>query len=83
LRFKNLKYNEYTTVDTIPAHGKAMLTMRAVLYRGASWAKKMLEATSPIEFKHASKTPVVKARAFKSGMLATVQAEKITDIGYA
>lgn len=70
-------------VKTIPAHGKDMLTMRAVLYRGASLAKKILEATSPMELRQANSTPVVNARAFKFGILATVQAENITLIGYA
>jgi hypothetical protein len=58
-----------------------MFTTRAVPYRGASLAKKMLDATNPIEFRHASKMPVVKARAFWFGILATVHAEKMTLIG--
>lgn len=70
-------------MKTTAVHGNAMLTMSAVLYLGASFAKKMLDATRPIEFRQANSTPVVNARALRFGMFATVQAENMMLMGYA
>jgi hypothetical protein len=70
-------------VKVIVVQAKTMMMTRAVWYRGASLTKKMFDTISPSEFKHARRIPVVNARAFKLGMFATVQAEKITLMGYA
>lgn len=57
--------------------------IKAVMYRGAWLVTKMLDEIKPVDDPMANRVPVVRARAFISGMFATVHAEKMTLIGYA
>ncbi len=66
---------------TKAAADMAALTASAVMYLGASCAKKMLLAISPAALPQAMTTPEVRARALRLVMLVTVQEVTRGEVG--
>lgn len=82
-RFSNRIQVEYAKEIKRAAADKAALIDRAVIYLGASSAKKMLLVMSPAAFPHAITTPEVSALALRFVIFPTVQAVPRGLVGYA